>query len=72
MNREVTAVIKGGNAGVVTLFYFVQFNFNCPPQLIIFLFFVFLQGDLSQQEKRAVFMTVHDLGCNRELNFCIK
>lgn len=24
------------------------------------------QGDLSQQEKRAVFMTVHDLGCNRK------
>jgi hypothetical protein len=23
-----------------------------------------VQGDLSQQEKRAVFMTVHDLGCN--------
>lgn len=25
-----------------------------------------LQGDLSQQEKRAVFLTVHDLGCNRK------
>lgn len=25
------------------------------------------QGDLTQQEKRAVFLTVHDLGCNREL-----
>lgn len=25
---------------------------------------VTVQGDLSQQEKRAVFMTVHDLGCN--------
>lgn len=25
-----------------------------------------LQGDLSQQEKRAVFITVHDLGCNRK------
>lgn len=25
-----------------------------------------LQGDLSQQSKRAVFMTVHDLGCNRK------
>lgn len=24
------------------------------------------QGDLTQQEKRAVFMTVHDLGCNRK------
>lgn len=26
-----------------------------------------LQGDLTQQEKRAVFLTVHDLGCNRKL-----
>nr|XP_029727721.1 uncharacterized protein ZK1073.1 isoform X2 [Aedes albopictus] len=25
---------------------------------------VTVQGDLSQQEKRAVFLTVHDLGCN--------
>ncbi|XP_043651589.1 exocyst complex component 4 isoform X5 [Drosophila teissieri] len=25
---------------------------------------VIVQGDLSQQEKRAVFITVHDLGCN--------
>lgn len=25
---------------------------------------VHVQGDLSQQEKRAVFLTVHDLGCN--------
>lgn len=25
-----------------------------------------MQGDLSQQDKRAVFMTVHDLGCNRK------
>lgn len=25
---------------------------------------VTVQGDLSQQEKRAVFITVHDLGCN--------
>ncbi|XP_059609103.1 uncharacterized protein ZK1073.1 isoform X3 [Phlebotomus argentipes] len=25
---------------------------------------VTVQGDLTQQEKRAVFMTVHDLGCN--------
>nr|XP_017088691.2 uncharacterized protein ZK1073.1 isoform X9 [Drosophila bipectinata] len=25
---------------------------------------VVVQGDLSQQEKRAVFITVHDLGCN--------
>ncbi|XP_037925015.1 uncharacterized protein ZK1073.1 isoform X2 [Hermetia illucens] len=25
---------------------------------------VTVQGDLSQQDKRAVFMTVHDLGCN--------
>ncbi|XP_065207045.1 uncharacterized protein ZK1073.1 isoform X1 [Planococcus citri] len=25
---------------------------------------VHVQGDLSQQDKRAVFMTVHDLGCN--------
>lgn len=25
---------------------------------------VVVQGDLTQQEKRAVFMTVHDLGCN--------
>jgi len=25
---------------------------------------VYIQGDLSQQEKRAVFLTVHDLGCN--------
>ncbi|XP_046599703.1 uncharacterized protein ZK1073.1 isoform X2 [Neodiprion lecontei] len=25
---------------------------------------VYVQGDLKQQEKRAVFMTVHDLGCN--------
>lgn len=24
------------------------------------------QGDLAQQEKRAVFLTVHDLGCNRK------
>lgn len=27
------------------------------------------QGDLTQQEKRAVFLTVHDLGCNREWEF---
>lgn len=25
---------------------------------------VYVQGDLSQQDKRAVFLTVHDLGCN--------
>lgn len=25
---------------------------------------VYVQGDLSQQDKKAVFMTVHDLGCN--------
>lgn len=25
-----------------------------------------LQGDLSQQDKRCVFVTVHDLGTNRE------
>ncbi|XP_022194149.1 uncharacterized protein ZK1073.1 isoform X2 [Nilaparvata lugens] len=25
---------------------------------------VHVQGDISQQEKRAVFLTVHDLGCN--------
>lgn len=30
---------------------------------------VHVQGDLSQQEKRAVFLTVHDLGCNRKLCF---
>lgn len=29
------------------------------------LFLSIFQGDLSQQEKRAVFLTVHDLGCNR-------
>lgn len=37
----------------------------------IYLFIVILfyfQGDLSQQEKRAVFLTVHDLGCNRKLS----
>lgn len=29
--------------------------------------FVFLlQGDISQQEKRAVFLSVHDLGTNRK------
>lgn len=27
---------------------------------------VTVQGDLSQQEKRAVFLTVHDLGCNHQ------
>lgn len=27
---------------------------------------ILLQGDLAQQEKRAVFLTVHDLGCNRK------
>jgi len=25
---------------------------------------VYVQGDLSQQEKKAIFLTVHDLGCN--------
>ncbi|KAK6635583.1 hypothetical protein RUM44_000837 [Polyplax serrata] len=25
---------------------------------------VYVQGDISQQDKRAVFLTVHDLGCN--------
>lgn len=25
---------------------------------------IYFKGDLTQQEKRAVFMTVHDLGCN--------
>jgi protein NDRG1 len=25
---------------------------------------VYVQGDLSQQDKRAIFLTVHDLGCN--------
>jgi len=25
---------------------------------------IYIQGDLSQQDKRAVFLTVHDLGCN--------
>lgn len=32
--------------------------------------FVFLlQGDISQQEKRAVFLSVHDLGTNRKFFF---
>ncbi|XP_012254297.2 uncharacterized protein ZK1073.1 isoform X1 [Athalia rosae] len=26
--------------------------------------YVYVQGDLTQQEKRAIFLTVHDLGCN--------
>lgn len=25
---------------------------------------IYIQGDLSQQDKRAVFLTIHDLGCN--------
>ncbi|XP_046688948.1 uncharacterized protein ZK1073.1-like [Homalodisca vitripennis] len=28
---------------------------------------IHVQGDVSQQDKRAVFLTVHDLGCNRKL-----
>lgn len=28
-----------------------------------------LQGDISQQDKRATFLTVHDLGCNRKYSY---
>lgn len=37
----------------------------CKNRQIFDAFFNF-QGDLSQQDKRCVFLTVHDLGTNRK------
>lgn len=49
---------------------FNQFSFLSYHSIILQLWNEWIfQGDLTQQEKRAVFLTVHDLGCNRELNF---
>ncbi|KAH8312378.1 hypothetical protein KR044_010461 [Drosophila immigrans] len=61
--------ISTEKCGDLTVIVQVKFECECNEYAIknnnLYFFRVFsLKGDLSQQEKRAVFITVHDLGCN--------